>query len=83
MQHLIDNHQTIVETFKNHPILAFFVAIVGTATGYAVGEIHLPLLLMQLIQIFAWVAAGLAGLVPVINVVKKELIPWIKSFKKK
>ena len=79
MHHLIDSHQTIIEMFKEKPILAALVSIVGITGGYAVAETHLPLLLMQCIQILAWTAATLAASIPIVQTVKKELIPWIKS----
>ena len=83
MHHIIDYSHTLINTFKEYPILAALISIVGIASGYAIGETHLPLLLMQILQILAWTAATLAASIPVISAVKKELIPWIKSFKKR
>lgn len=83
MQHLTDNAHIIVETFKENPIFAVLVSIVGLASGYAIGECHLPLMLMQLFQIIVWTLTSLAASIPVISAIKNQLIPWLKSFKKK
>ena len=81
MQHLIDNHQLIIDNLKQHPFMAFVISVVGTGLGYAIGETHIPLWMMQICQIFAWSSAGLAGLVPVTNWIKTVAIPWYKNNK--
>ncbi len=83
MQHYIDNHQTLIEYFKEYPIMASFISIVGIGLGYSAEEFHFPLWLMQTFQITVWSTAILVSLIPIFDVCKNRIFPWIKSFKKK
>ena len=81
---MTESFNILMDVFKTHPIVAF----VSSVTIYAAGEttidnLQIPFIYMQIIQILFWVCASAAALVPVIDRVKKGIIPWIKSKRSK
>ncbi len=81
MQHIIDNQHTIIELFKEKPILSFVASIILGAIGYGMSSTGLSQSWKDASQIFFWVCGGLAALLSAFSIYKKELLPWIQELK--
>lgn len=76
MDQTAETINSILSFFGKHPISGTFIAIISTAYGsfapYTINA-EIPLVFMQIIQIFFWIIGGAASTLTIISWCKKHL----------
>jgi len=61
-----------IEFISTHPIIAFTIMSVHLAVSIALYELQIPLIVMQLFQIGAWIITITVGLITIYKFLKKK-----------